>query len=194
MTGAAVDPSAYANAELAVGRTRIPGMIVVRQVLELDGRGWIKQSYDRDALVARGLAEDFVVAGERTSSVRHRGFTRGIHADTVSKYISLTDGEAFAAFVDLRQGEAFGRVETVHLTPSVGVFVPRGVGNSYQALTDGVQYTYLEEARRTSDPSTRLSLTDPELGIPWPIPIAEALLLPDDQEQPLLRDVVPVAP
>jgi len=176
----------------SVDTTGIPGLLVVRQVVEHDERGWFKQGFDRDAFVEQGFPPDFVVVGERMSDVGRRGFTRGIHADWVSKYVGLPRGEAFAAFVDLREGASFGRVETVRLTPAVSVFIPWGVGNSYQTLSDGLIYSYLEERRTTDAPAVRLALDDPDLAIAWPIPISEAILLPDDRDQPRLRAVEPV--
>ena len=52
----------------------------------------------------------------------------------------------FGAWVDLRPGESFGQVCTTRLDPSKAIYVPRGVGNSFQALEDGTAYTYLVNA------------------------------------------------
>ncbi len=46
----------------------------------------------------------------------------------------------FGAWVDLREGPSFGTVYTTIIDPSVAVFVPKGVSNSYQTWS---QYTYL---------------------------------------------------
>ena len=48
----------------------------------------------------------------------------------------------FGAWVDLRPGRSFGQVYTCELDPSRAIYVPRGVGNSYQAL-EAVSYTHL---------------------------------------------------
>jgi dTDP-4-dehydrorhamnose 3,5-epimerase len=186
------DPALYENQALSLTRTRIPGLLVVNQVVVPDGRGWTKDSFPRRALLGLGFPADFTVTGDKLSSVRERGFTRGIHADTVNKYVTLNSGQAFAAFVDLREGDTFGVVETVGLTPCVAVFVPKGCGNSYQALTPDVQYAYLEDERTSAQPSTRVSLGAHELGIDWPIPLAEAIVLPDDREYIPLASVSPV--
>jgi dTDP-4-dehydrorhamnose 3,5-epimerase-like enzyme len=192
MTASDYDPALYQNQELWLDRTAIPGLLIVHQVVKPDGRGWTKDSFPRRALLRLGFPADFTVAGDKLSSVRERGFTRGIHADTVNKYVTLNSGRAFAAFVDLRAGETFGAVETVTLTPGTAAFVPRGCGNSYQALTPGVQYAYLEDERTSTEPSTRVSLGAPELGIDWPIPLDQAILLPDDRADIPLAAVTPV--
>jgi dTDP-4-dehydrorhamnose 3,5-epimerase-like enzyme len=183
----------YENRTLGVSATKIPGMLIVNQVVNADGRGWMKENFQRSALLPLGFPADFTPAGSQVASIRNRGFTRGIHADTVNKFISVTRGEVFAAIVDLRAGDTFGVLETVRLTPSIAIYVPKGCGNSYQTLVDDVQYTYLEDQRTSSDPSTNVSLADPGLAVAWPIPLAEATLLDDDHQRPSLPDVVPVS-
>jgi dTDP-4-dehydrorhamnose 3,5-epimerase len=184
----------YENKTVTVSDTKIPGMLIVDQVVNADGRGWMKENFQRTALLPLGFPEGFEPVGNQVASIQRRGFTRGIHADTVNKFISVTSGEIFAAIVDLREGSTFGALETVHLNPSRAIYVPRGCGNSYQTLVDDVQYTYLEDQRTSADPSTNVSLGDPDLAIAWPIPLGEAILLADDHERPNLPDVVPVKP
>lgn len=186
------DDALYENRTLAVRTTKIPGMLIVEQVINADGRGWMKENFQLRALLPLGFPADFQPVGNQVASIRHRGFTRGIHADTVNKFISVTRGEAFAAIVDLREGDTFGALETVTLTPSIAIYVPKGCGNSYQTLADDVQYTYLEDQRVSPDPSTNVALGDPNLAVVWPIPLDEATMLADDRDRPALPDVVPV--
>ncbi|HMK96655.1 MAG TPA: dTDP-4-dehydrorhamnose 3,5-epimerase family protein [Acidimicrobiales bacterium] len=188
------DISRFDNRSLDVSKTGIPGMLVVRLVIKPDGRGWMKEAFQRSKLVPLGFPSSFQPVGYQVAAVQRRGFTRGIHADTVNKYISLTRGEAFVAIVDLRRGGSFGRVETVTLTPEDAIFVPKGCGNSYQTLSDDVGYTYLEDDRTSLDPATCVSLADTELAVRWPIPLQEAQMLPDDEDRPGLREIVPVEP
>ena len=71
------------------------------------------------------------------------GTTRGIHAEPWDKWVSVATGRIFGAWVDLREGPSFGAVYTTELDPSKAIFVPRGVGNSYQTLEPDTAYTYL---------------------------------------------------
>ena len=43
----------------------------------------------------------------------------------------------------MREGDSFGASFSLEIDPSIAVFVPRGVGNSYQTLEDDTSYTYL---------------------------------------------------
>ena len=99
--------------------------------------------------------------------------------------------------MDLRPGETFGRVFTCTLDPSRAIYVPRGVGNSFQALEDGTAYTYLVDAHWSAELKktyTFVNLADPELGIEWPIPLSECTLSEADKNHPLLADALPMAP
>ena len=92
-----------------------------------------------------------------------------------------------------RIGESFGRVETFHLTPNTAIFVPRGCGNSFQALTDDLVYTYLVNAHWSPDAKySFVNLRDPELNIQWPITITDELISDKDKNHPMLKDVTPL--
>jgi dTDP-4-dehydrorhamnose 3,5-epimerase/reductase len=99
----------------------------------------------------------------------------------------------FAAWVDLREGPAFGTVVHRELGPETAVFVPRGLGNSYQALADGTAYTYLVNDHWRPDRGyLAVDPGDPDLAIPWPIPLADAELSEKDRAAPALREVSPI--
>ena len=83
------------------------------------------------------------------------------------------------------------------LDPSRAIFVPRGVGNSFQALEDGTDYTYLVDAHWFAELKatyTFVNLADPALGIDWAIPLGQATLSEADLRHPMLSDAVPMAP
>ena len=121
------------------------------------------------------------------------GVTRGVHAEPWEKFISLAQGRAFAAIVDLRAGATFGRIETFELNPGNAIFVPRGCGNSYQTLTSDVIYPYLVNAHWSPDARyTAVQAFDPALGIDWPIDEAAAIRSDVDRRLPPLVDVAPI--
>ena len=166
--------------------TSIPGLLRIELDLHRDGRGWFKEGFQRAKLEALGLPA-FEIVQNNVSFNSEVGVTRGIHAEPWDKYISLAHGRAFAAIVDLRDGPAFGRVETVELTEGNAIFVPRGCGNSYQTLTPDVVYTYLVNEHWS--PAARYTLIqafDPALGIDWPIAEADALRSDKDRAHPPL--------
>lgn len=182
--------------DLKVTETNIPGLLVFDLPVHGDNRGWFKENWQRAKMMGLGLP-DFGPVQNNISFNAKRGVTRGIHAEPWDKYISVATGEIFGAWVDLRPGESFGQVYTTRLDPSRAIFVPRGVGNSFQALEDGTAYTYLVNAHWSADLKktyTFVNLADPDLGIQWPIPLEECELSEADRHHPMLKDAKPMAP
>ena len=179
-----------------VETTPIPGLLVVRLDVHTDSRGWFKENWQRAAMVAAGLP-DFGPVQNNMSFNAARGTTRGVHAEPWDKFVSSAQGRFFGAWVDLRDGATFGTVVTAEVDESVAVFVPRGVGNSYQTLTDDVTYSYLVNDHWSADKVSEyayVNLADPTLGIPWPIPLDQAELSDKDKAHPLLAGARRVAP
>jgi dTDP-4-dehydrorhamnose reductase len=180
--------------ELSVETTTIPGLLVVRLPLHEDSRGWFKENWQRAKMIALGLP-DFGPVQHSVAFNARRGVTRGVHTEPWDKFVSIASGRIFGAWVDMREGESFGSVFTIEADPSVAVFVPRGVGNSYQVLEDGTTYSYLvNDHWRAGLAYPALNLADPTVAIAWPIPLAEAELSEKDLATPMLGDVEPMRP
>jgi dTDP-4-dehydrorhamnose 3,5-epimerase len=181
-------------ADLTIEHTPIPGLLVVRLPLHEDGRGWFKENWQRAKMTALGLP-DFGPVQHSVAYNARRGVTRGVHTEPWDKFISIAHGRAFGAWVDMREGETFGRVFTIEVDPSVAVFVPRGVGNAYQVLEDRTTYSYLvNDHWRPGHAYPALNLADPTADIPWPIPLEQAEISDKDKSTPMLSDVTPMAP
>jgi len=174
----------------------IPGLVVLDTPLYGDARGWFKESWQREKHLAQGLP-DFGPVQHNVSYNASRGVTRGIHVEPWDKLVSVATGRVFAAWVDLRDGPSFGATYWTEIGPDRAVFVPRGVGNSYQALEDGTAYSYLvNDHWRPGIAYPAVALSDPALAIPWPIDVssAEAEISEKDRRNPLLAAVSPMKP
>lgn len=179
--------------ELSIETTPIPGLLVIHLPVHGDNRGWFKENWQREKMVALGLP-DFAPIQNNMSFNDSRGATRGVHAEPWDKLVSIASGKIFGAWVDLREGKTFGKTFTIEMGPETSVFVPRGVGNSYQTLVDDTVYSYLVNehwSAQARDSYTFLNLADETANIPWPIPLGEAELSTADQEHPRLAEVVP---
>ena len=182
--------------DLRAVETNIPGLVVFDLPVHGDNRGWFKENWQRAKQTSLGLP-DFGPVQNNISYNAKKGVTRGIHAEPWDKYISIAAGSVFGAWVDLRPGESFGQVYTTILDPSKAIYVPRGVGNSFQALEDGTVYTYLVNAHWSLEQKrtyTFVNLADPDLHIQWPIPLEESERSEADLHHPMLRDAKPMAP
>jgi dTDP-4-dehydrorhamnose reductase/dTDP-4-dehydrorhamnose 3,5-epimerase len=179
---------------LELVETTIPGLLVLHLPLHADSRGWFKESWHREKMTALGLP-DFGPVQHNVSFNARRGVTRGIHTEPWDKLVSVASGRVFAAWVDMREGRTFGATYSIEVDPSVAVFVPRGVGNSYQALEDGTIYSYLvNDHWRPGADYPSMNLADETADFDWPIPLAMAEISDKDLANPRLADVSPMTP
>ena len=179
---------------LRANETPIPGLTVWDLPVHGDNRGWFKENWQREKMVAAGLP-DFGPVQNNISFNDAAGTTRGIHAEPWDKFVSVAAGRIFGAWVDLRDGPTFGAVFTAELDPSRAVFVPRGIGNAFQTLEPNTAYAYLVNDHYSPDAAyTFLNLADETAAIEWPIPLERAELSAKDRTHPRLADVAPMAP
>lgn len=172
--------------------TPIPGLILFDLPVHSDSRGWFKENWQREKMVAAGLP-DFGPVQNNISFNDATGATRGIHAEPWDKFVSVASGRIFGAWVDLREGSTFGAVFTAELGPSRAIFVPYGVGNSYQSLEEKTAYTYLVNDHWSPNATyTFLNLADETVNIEWPIPLSDAEVSENDRAHPRLSDVTPM--
>ena len=159
-----------------------------------DNRGWFKENWQREKMLALGLP-DFGPVQNNISFNDKAGTTRGIHAEPWDKFVSVATGRIFGAWVDLREGPTFGAVFTAELDAGKAIFIPRGVANSYQTLEDNTSYVYLVNDHWSADAEyTFLNLADETVSIPGPFPWTQAELSDKDKAHPRLKDVVPMPP
>lgn len=177
---------------LNIRETVIPGLYEIDLELHEDERGWFKENYQKAKMEALGLPK-FDVVQNNFSFNKEIGVTRGLHAEPWEKFISVSNGKVFGAWVDLREGASFGKTLTLEITPAKAIFVPRGVANGYQTLEENITYNYLVNEHWSPEAKyTFVNLFDPELNINWPIPKEAAIFSEKDSNHPPLKDVLPM--
>ena len=77
--------------KLEIEQTNIPGLLVVHLPVHRDSRGWFKENWQRQKMVAQGLP-DFKPVQNNISFNANKGATRGIHAEPWDKFISVATG------------------------------------------------------------------------------------------------------
>jgi dTDP-4-dehydrorhamnose 3,5-epimerase len=182
--------------QLTAQTTPIPGVVLFDLPVHGDNRGWFKENWQREKMLALGLP-DFRPVQNNISFNAKAGTTRGIHAEPWDKFVSVGAGRVFGAWVDLREGPSFGAVFTAELDPGRAIFIPRGVGNAFQTLEDNTLYTYLVNDHWSADAQHRytfLNLADETAAIAWPVPLERAELSEQDKAHPRLADVAPMPP
>jgi dTDP-4-dehydrorhamnose 3,5-epimerase len=179
---------------LRAKETPIPGLVMWELPVHGYNRGWFKENWQRETMIAAGLP-DFGPVQNNVSFNDAVGTTRGIHAEPWDKFISVATGRIFGAWVDLRSGPTFGTAFAAELDPSRAVFVPRGVGNAFQTLEPNTAYIYLVNDHYSPDAAyTSVNLGDETVAINWPIPLERAELSAKDRAHPRLAEVTPIPP
>jgi dTDP-4-dehydrorhamnose 3,5-epimerase len=155
--------------DFEIGESGIDGLVVVTMKQITDERGIIRELFRGSAFRSAGI--DLAPFQQINVTETGKGAIRGLHAEAMTKLVTVSVGEALGAYLDLRDGSpTFAKVATVELRPGTQVLVPSGVANGFQALTDGTQYVYCFDqewapgmAGWSCDP------LDPDLGIAWPL-------------------------
>ncbi len=179
--------------DFGVSDAAIDGLYVVTVKQVTDERGTIRELFRRSAFESAGVTSLGALSQINVTESR-RGAIRGLHAEQMTKLLTVATGEVFGAYLDTRPGSpTYGVVETVTLRPGVQVLLPRGVANGFQTLSDVSHYVYcFDEEWRPGMPGVAVDPLDPALAIPWPIeidPDDTAALSAKDRSAPRFADL-----
>jgi dTDP-4-dehydrorhamnose 3,5-epimerase len=175
--------------EFKIKQTEIPGLLEIDISAVEDERGYFQEKFQKEKLVAAGFPEDFTPVQHNISFSKAAGITRGIHAEPWDKYITVISGKVHAVFVDLRPGSSFGKKVSIVMDHKKAVYVPRGVGNSYQTLEE-THYSYLVNEHWSPDGKyLSVNLADGDLAIDWPINLSQSIISDKDKANPMLKDI-----
>lgn len=152
-------------------------MLVQRKVIE-DNRGFLSRFYCADEFREAGLNKP--LAQINHTLTRNKGAVRGMHFQypphAEAKVVSCLHGEVFDVAVDLRyKSPTFLNWHGVILTSNnrQSLLIPEGFAHGFQALTEDCELIYLHTAAYNSEAEGALNVTDPKLGIAWPLAITE---------------------
>ena len=176
--------------------TAIDGLVAIEPQVFGDERGFLIESFSRDAWRELGVEGEFVQ--ENHSRSTQRGTLRGIHFQTSpgqGKLVRCVRGAIFDVAVDLRRGSpTYGRWEG-HVLDDVThrqLWVTVGFGHGFQVLSEVADVAY--KLTSLYDPATESDIAwdDPDVGIEWPL--ADPLLSERDKAAPRLADVADELP
>jgi dTDP-4-dehydrorhamnose 3,5-epimerase len=170
---------------------RIAGAVLFRPEPHVDERGFFSRTFDADIARAAGIDPGGFVQDSLSRSAR--GVIRGMHLRSgkgESKLVRCSYGAVFDIVIDLRPASATcGNWEGFELRDDeqATLYVPAGCAHGFQALTDPADVSYRID--RPHDPTEDLSIAfdDPELGIPWPLPVS--IMSKRDKDAPSLAKV-----
>lgn len=161
----------------------IAGLVVVTMKQVTDERGTVRELFRRSAFADTAMS--FERIEQINITLTHAGAVRGMHAEQMTKLVTVANGRAHGVYVDLRpDSPTSGSVDEVDLEPGIQVLVPRGVANGFQALAPETQYAYcFDNEWQPGMPGSAFTPLDPLVLDRWPVPID-----PEDPAQISAKD------
>jgi dTDP-4-dehydrorhamnose 3,5-epimerase len=175
--------------------TRLEGPVLLRPKVHGDGRGFLVETYRRDALDEMGIDEDFVQDNHSRSA---RGIVRGIHfagGAGQSKLVRCVRGAILDVLVDLRRGSpTFGQWERFELDDRELriLYCPIGFGHGFCVTSDVADVVYRLSSYYDPALEHGIAYDDPDVGIEWPD--LELKVSERDAAAPRLREVADQLP
>jgi dTDP-4-dehydrorhamnose 3,5-epimerase len=175
--------------------TKLDGLILLEPTVHGDSRGFMVESFSRDAWAELGVGVEFVQHNHSRSS---KGTLRGIHFQTEpgqAKLIRCPRGAILDVAVDLRRDSStYGQWEAHVLDDEKHrqLFVPIGFGHGFAVLSDVADVTYLVSS--LYDPLTEAGIAwdDPDVGVEWQVD--DPLLSERDKSAPKLSEIAETLP
>lgn len=173
--------------------TTIDGLFRVTFKLIPDDRGSVMEFYRQSEFEEAGLPS----LGERpqlNAPLSYKGTVRGIHAELAHKLVSVASGKVYAVIVDLRKDSpTAGKWEGFELERGNGLFVTKGLGNSFQSVSEepSIYLYYFEQEWQPGMPGVSCNPLDKDLAITWPIPEGKGMIISDkDRANSALKELL----
>jgi dTDP-4-dehydrorhamnose 3,5-epimerase len=175
--------------------TKLDGVVLVEPEVHGDSRGFLVETFRRDAWAGLGVDVEFV---QHNQSRSVEGTLRGLHFQTEpgqAKLVRCPRGRIFDVAVDLRRDSpGYGRWEGQVLDDELHrqYFVPAGFAHGFAVLSEVADVSYLLSS--VYDPATEAGIAwdDPGVGVEWPV--AGPLLSDRDRSAPTLAEVAETLP
>jgi len=178
---------------------RLPGLVVVEPAVHGDERGFFTETYRHKWHAELGIAPQaqFVQDNHSRST---RGVVRGMHFQVgagVAKLVRCARGRIMDVAVDLRRGSpTYGRWEGVELDEESmrELYVPVGFAHGFCVLSDVADVLYKQTAYYDPELERGIAWDDPDVGIQWPLPVAELTVSERDARAPRLGEIAAELP
>ncbi len=159
-----------------------------------DHRGFFEETYNQESFSEIEIETAFVQDNRSLSKIA--GTVRGLHFQAPPraqvKLVRCGRGRFFDVAVDIRKGSpTFGQWVGEELSFENGrmLLVPAGFAHGFLTLEPDTEIIY--KCSNTYAPETEGAIRwdDPDIGINWPLDMAEPLLSDKDKTAPFLRDI-----
>lgn len=179
--------------------TQLSGLVVIEPDVFSDERGFFCETYRQEWQAQAGLPEgELFIQDNHSRSTR--GVLRGLHfhvGDGVAKLVRCARGRILDVAVDLRRGSpTYGRWDSVELDEQSmrQVYVPVGFAHGFCVLSDVADVLYKQSAYYDPAVERGIAWDDPDIGVEWPLPLAELTISERDQQAPRLCEIADELP
>jgi dTDP-4-dehydrorhamnose 3,5-epimerase len=162
--------------------TDIPDVLIIEPKVFGDERGFFYESYNRKAMTAAGIPDDFVQDNHSRSA---RGVLRGLHYQTQhtqGKLVRVISGSVYDVAVDLRKSSpTFGKWVGIALSAENKrmAWIPPGFAHGFVVTSDNAEFLYKTTNYWAPEFERSLLWNDPALGITWPLTGAPTIAAKD---------------
>lgn len=170
--------------------TVLEGPVLFAPRSHSDERGFFIESFRADVVADLVGVEHTWVQDNHSRS--RRGVLRGMHVQfepPAAKLVRCGRGAIVDVLVDVRPGSPqFGRWEAFELSDENlrVLYAPAGFAHGFCVLSEVADVLYKQSAYWSPDADLAVAHDDPEIGIEWPIPVAERIVSERDRAaQPL---------
>jgi dTDP-4-dehydrorhamnose 3,5-epimerase len=178
---------------MEVHPTALPGVMTITSKRFEDARGFFSETFVTDKLAAQGV--DFRCVQDNHVLSRDPYTLRGIHYQLApfaqSKLVRVVRGSALDVAIDVRRGSpTFGRFVTVTLSRDnwTQLLLSPGFAHAILNLEPDTEFTYKVSAPYAPKHERGIRFDDPDLAIPWGVPLDRIIVSQRDRDQPFLRD------
>ena len=175
---------------MRITETKLSGVYIIEPQVFGDARGWFMETYNK--LKTPEIECEFVQDNHSFSA--HKGTLRGIHFQkppmAQAKLVRCSRGALMDFAVDLRpDSSSFKQWIGVELSAEnkKQLFVPRGFGHGFIALTDDVEIIYKADNYYSPEHDAGVLWSDSDIGIDWGF--EKPILSEKDKVLPLLKDL-----
>lgn len=171
----------------------IAGLLRVQPQTVMHGHGWVSALHNETVLGGLGIHDRFVddriVYSDKSGTVR--GLRYQVAPAAQALLLRCLRGKVFVAAVDVRRGSpTFGRAETLTISYMNGqqLYAMPGFAIGWCSLEPASELLIKASAEHRADLLRGIDWRDPSLKIEWPVRPADAIISPEDVDQPQLAE------
>jgi len=171
--------------------TRLKGLYKIERKPIIDNRGYFSRFFCAEEFKEIGFIQP--IAQMNHTITNKKGAVRGMHYQclpyTEKKIVTCIRGEVIDVAVDIRKASPTflqWHAEILSEQNQSSLYIPDGFAHGFQALKPNCELLYIHSCIYNPGSEAAINALDPELGIDWPLDIAE--ISERDKNHPMINE------